>query len=170
MKKSLWGLVLERAIVVMAKIFLQINYIWRHLKDILNVCWKLASGLWRKEGSFPKEPRWLERWRNIWYKLQPGSATLLSLSLSSLIYGTALLHCTKLSEQLQRCADVLLSYSTQGTPVVFCKMQSTRRTKRHMPSLDSLHHQKQHHQQHQHQHHQPAFVEFSRKSSHVMQM
>ena len=158
----------------MAKIFLQINYIWRHLKDILNVCWKLASGLWRKEGSFPKEPRWLERWSGGVIYVTSCNQEVSSLSLSSPIYGTALLHCTKFSGQLQRCADVLLSYSTQGTPVVFCKMQSTRRTKRHMPSLDSLqhhfHHQKQHHQQHQHQHHQPAFVEFSRKSSHVMQM
>ena len=159
----------------MAKIFLQINYIWRHLIDILTVCWKLASGLWRKEGSFPKEPRWLERWSGgVIYDTscnQEVSSLSLSLSLS---LSTDLRHCSASLHKLQCCADVLLSYSTQGTPVVFCKMQSTRRTKRHMPSLDSLqhhfHHQKQHHQQHQHQHHQPAFVQFSRKSSNVMQM
>ena len=90
MKKSLWGLVLERAIVVMAKIFLQINYIWRHLKDILNVCWKLASGLWRKEGSFPKEPRWLERWSGGVIYVTSCNQEVSSLSLS-LHWSTALL-------------------------------------------------------------------------------
>ena len=110
MKKSLWGLVLERAIVVMAKIFLQINYIWRHLKDILNVCWKLASGLWRKEGSFPKEPRWLERWRNIWYKLQPGSVLSISLSLSlSLHRSTALICIIAQTATLRRCSIIIFN-------------------------------------------------------------
>ena len=139
MKKSLWGLVLERAIVVMAKIFLRINYIWRHLKDILNVCWKLASGLWRKEGVFQRS---LDGWSGgVIYDTscnQEVPRSSLSLSLfTDLRHCSASLHKTlRTTATLRRCSIII--FNTRNSSRVLQDAEHTTHEATHaMPWLSS---------------------------------